>query len=354
MWASIGAVGSVFTLIAFLAAVVAWILKGKSEERERLIKTATPEDRAHLVRDALEFVRVDASGLTKEAQFKLAMEQIHARAQRFKAVAMVICFLALVAAFLTSFAIWTSNQSAFSHVEKENGPRDPNGTGQYQGGTSTTSASTQSLDHVPAEQKYPNPSTFSAVSSTIDRLPAKLASLCLAPLDIDATVRPLAGHPVLKINGVRSFVEGVNVDLMLSHDKASEDSLTITGIKPIVWFNSQDAVPEYEIDASKKPPQGYVTSKRFLMTIASNQVRKVSWPDDQRDPAKLSEPDNLFKYQNYPSQKLELKKNDDTNSLEGSIRCVDPGTYDISFQVSYVVSGIIKSITTNSIRVVKR
>lgn len=105
MWQAIAYISSGLTLVAFLAAVVAWILKGKTEERERLIRTAKADQRADLVRNALEFFHVDTPGLTREQQYNVAIEQIRARAQRFRITAVVICCLAAFGAVLAAYAI---------------------------------------------------------------------------------------------------------------------------------------------------------------------------------------------------------------------------------------------------------
>ncbi|MGH6847940.1 MAG: hypothetical protein ACREC0_11030 [Methylocella sp.] len=105
MWEAIAYVSSGITLVAFIGALIAWSVKWKSEEHERLIRTAKESDRAALVRNALEFLNVDTAGLTQEYQFKLAIEQINLRGQRFKISSAVICFMALVAASITTYAI---------------------------------------------------------------------------------------------------------------------------------------------------------------------------------------------------------------------------------------------------------
>ena len=95
MWESIQYVTSSLTLVAFLASVIAWAFKSKSEERERLIKTTSEEQRAELVRLALQFFDVDTAGLTREQRYELALAQIHARARRFRTTAIVVCIVAL-------------------------------------------------------------------------------------------------------------------------------------------------------------------------------------------------------------------------------------------------------------------
>src|ERR1022692_677762 len=79
-WDAIKYVGLGLTLAAFVVAAIAWLLKSKSEEKERLIDLAKDEERAGLVRDALEFFSVDTAGLTKAQEYQLALEQIRARA----------------------------------------------------------------------------------------------------------------------------------------------------------------------------------------------------------------------------------------------------------------------------------
>ena len=105
MWNAIPYVTSGITLIAFIAAIVAWMYKSKLDERERLIRTAPEGDRGPLVRNALEFLNVETAGLGKEQQYKIALEQIQARGQRFKISAAVICFLAIIGAGITIYAI---------------------------------------------------------------------------------------------------------------------------------------------------------------------------------------------------------------------------------------------------------
>ena len=105
MWEAIAYVSSGLTLTAFLAAVAAWVYKSKSEEKERLLRTAPQSQRAKLVEQALESFHVDASGLTKEQQYNLAVQQIQVRAQRFRWTAIVVVILVVIAATVAAYAI---------------------------------------------------------------------------------------------------------------------------------------------------------------------------------------------------------------------------------------------------------
>jgi hypothetical protein len=120
-WDAIKYVGSGLTLVAFIVAVIAWVLKSKSEERAKLIDLAKEDERADLVRNALEFFQVDTAGLTKAQQYQLALEQIRGRAQRFKILALVICFVAVIGAVLAVYAIKRSADRAVESAD----PKSP-------------------------------------------------------------------------------------------------------------------------------------------------------------------------------------------------------------------------------------
>jgi len=127
MWEAIQYVTSGLTLVAFLVMVIAWTYKSKTEERERLIKTASADKRADLVRSALEFFDVDTGGLTKEHKYELALMQIHARAQRFRTTAIVVCVIALILAGVSAYAISrsSSNPSTQNGAELKTPITDP-------------------------------------------------------------------------------------------------------------------------------------------------------------------------------------------------------------------------------------
>src|SRR6266849_2199373 len=104
-WHAIQYVSSGFTLCAFIVAVIAGVLKRQIENRLKSIRSATEKDRVDLVRDTLECFHVNMSGLTNEQQYKIVMEQIRARAERFRWIAIVVVILALSGAGLSAFAI---------------------------------------------------------------------------------------------------------------------------------------------------------------------------------------------------------------------------------------------------------
>lgn len=108
MWEAIAYVSSGFTLAAFIVAVIAWIGRTKIKERENLIGLAGVDDRKELVQSALEYFHVEIGNLSREAQFRIALEQIRARSRRFTIIALLIGFLAILAAIYSAYAVSTA------------------------------------------------------------------------------------------------------------------------------------------------------------------------------------------------------------------------------------------------------
>jgi hypothetical protein len=110
MWRGITYVSSAITLIAFIAAVAAWMYRQNALEKVRLIRSAPADRRPDLVNRALEFFDIDTSGLTRDQQYDLAVRQIDARAARSRNAVMTILAICLIAMGTTAFAVW--HQSA--------------------------------------------------------------------------------------------------------------------------------------------------------------------------------------------------------------------------------------------------
>lgn len=106
MWETIKYIGSGITLAAFIIAVAAWIYRLKILERGRLIRLAPEDNRRELVERTLEFFDIDTGGLTREQKYDLALQQIRAKATRFKIAATVIVIIAFLTAGITFFAIY--------------------------------------------------------------------------------------------------------------------------------------------------------------------------------------------------------------------------------------------------------
>jgi hypothetical protein len=112
MWDSIAAVSSGLTLVAFLIAAGVWAYRQRLIQTERLIKSASEEQRAGLVEKVFENVSVDTSALTREQRYQLAIRLIEKRSHKFTISAIVIVVIAIITAVLAGFAI--SRQSTNS------------------------------------------------------------------------------------------------------------------------------------------------------------------------------------------------------------------------------------------------
>jgi hypothetical protein len=127
VWEAIGYVSSGVSLVAFVVAVAAWLYKSQSESKERLIQQAAEADRAELVKHTLEFFHVETKGLTKQQQAEVALEQIRARTERFRIVAIVVCFLSVVAGGVSVYAISHDESNVSSEIassEQDGGKRE--------------------------------------------------------------------------------------------------------------------------------------------------------------------------------------------------------------------------------------
>jgi hypothetical protein len=159
MWEAIQYVSTGLTLVAFLAAVGAWVYKARVDAREKLIATANADQRTELVARTLEYFDVDTSGLTKDQKYDLALTQIHARSQRYQQTAVVVCFIALVLALLAGFAISRGNTPTPAQSPASDA------TGPDRAGSASPTASTPTVATVqPTQTPAPAPIPLTADS----------------------------------------------------------------------------------------------------------------------------------------------------------------------------------------------
>src|SRR2546426_787905 len=107
MWNPIASVSSIFTLVAFLAAAVAWSYRRRLIQMERLAKLAPEEDRRQVVEMILDRVSVDTSNLTRQQRYDLALRLIENRSRRFKTLSVIVIIVAIVAAMTATLALRT-------------------------------------------------------------------------------------------------------------------------------------------------------------------------------------------------------------------------------------------------------
>ena len=117
--------------MAFLGAATAWVIRAAILQKERQIKQAPPAERAALIESALEFFRVDTRELSRRDKYDLAVRQIHVRALRVRTTAVVIVILAMLAAGVSTFAIWQEKKqnpvASGNSNDNQNGGSHPPG-----------------------------------------------------------------------------------------------------------------------------------------------------------------------------------------------------------------------------------
>ena len=106
MWTVLPYVSSGVTLFAFLAAVVALTYRHRMISKRDLIQSVPAEERFQLVKNMLEFFDVDTTRLTKQQQFEIVIQQVQNRAKRFLVSAVVVAFIAVLAATVTIVSLF--------------------------------------------------------------------------------------------------------------------------------------------------------------------------------------------------------------------------------------------------------
>jgi len=104
-WNAIALVTSGLTLVAFLAATMAWIARRRLSHTERLIELSPETERGQLVDRIIEAVNVDTTSLTRAQKFQLASELLAHRMARFRITAITILIAALALSALAALAI---------------------------------------------------------------------------------------------------------------------------------------------------------------------------------------------------------------------------------------------------------
>lgn len=105
MWESIAYVAGGVTLAAFIIAAAVTAFRSALLQKERLIRQAPEHDRARLVQEALDSLRVSTARLSPTDRYKLALKKIDKQAMRFRITAFVVVIIACLAATVAIVAI---------------------------------------------------------------------------------------------------------------------------------------------------------------------------------------------------------------------------------------------------------
>jgi hypothetical protein len=124
MWEAIQYVTGSLTLVAFIAAVAATMSAVTLRGQGRRIEAAPLEDRAKVIEQELGHFPVDTANLSPAEQSRIVLEQIRARSQQYAIRSVVICFLALLFAVVTVFAI-SRDRKAERETPKAEVPTEP-------------------------------------------------------------------------------------------------------------------------------------------------------------------------------------------------------------------------------------
>lgn len=110
MWKAITYVSGGFTLAAFIAAVVAWVYRHHTVRTERIIRLAPENQRARLVRNALESFSIDPKGLSEDQKYNLLLKQLEVRHRKFRTTCTVVVVIACLGTSIVLFALWREPQ----------------------------------------------------------------------------------------------------------------------------------------------------------------------------------------------------------------------------------------------------
>lgn len=106
-----------FSLVAFALAICFYVYRAWLGHRRKVIESLPTGERAELVAKTLRLFDVDSNGLSRKDQYRIALEQIHAREGRFRIAAILVAFLAVLLAALTFLMMRVPDaQPAQSHA----------------------------------------------------------------------------------------------------------------------------------------------------------------------------------------------------------------------------------------------
>jgi hypothetical protein len=111
-------VGTPIALVAFVAAVVAWVFRARLAERRKLIESAPEAERGRLLEATIrDFTTVPTDTLTREQRYNLAVKLIDERAAKFKMMTNASIVVALIfAAIIALFTYFPSGEAEASSL----------------------------------------------------------------------------------------------------------------------------------------------------------------------------------------------------------------------------------------------
>jgi len=105
VWESIAYVAGGVTLAAFIIAAAVTAFRSALLQKERLIRQAPERDRAKLVQEALDSLRVNTARLKPSDRYEVVLRKFDERETRFRITAFVVVIIACLAATVAIVAI---------------------------------------------------------------------------------------------------------------------------------------------------------------------------------------------------------------------------------------------------------
>lgn len=107
MWEAIQYVGSPLALAAYVAAVIATVLRARIRQRVQLLQTLPEKERADYLTQSLETYRIQHDNLTRQQKHELMLEVLRQRAVRLKIISLTAIAITaiLAAAVVTSIFV---------------------------------------------------------------------------------------------------------------------------------------------------------------------------------------------------------------------------------------------------------
>jgi hypothetical protein len=174
VWDSIAYVAGGVTLAAFIIAAAVTAFRSALVQKERLIRQAPEHDRAKLVQEALDSLRVNTAGLNPKDRYKLVLRKFDERATRFRITAFVVVIIACLAATIAIVAI--IRDTSIGKKADANPGQTP---------TPNQNSSPLAIDNVPSS--HPSKTEPTSTSKPPNSTPTPTASVSVEPGPTTAT-----------------------------------------------------------------------------------------------------------------------------------------------------------------------
>jgi|GEM_PF-2701380 len=116
-WEVIGQVSSIFSLLAFISATIAWVYRKKLKTDYQLIKSTPENDRAKVILAKYGVIELDATKLNEDQNYQIALTQLENRSSYLKNILILIAIIASLATIVLIIAL--NNNSELASKEGE-------------------------------------------------------------------------------------------------------------------------------------------------------------------------------------------------------------------------------------------